>query len=169
MLLCQRILDVGKPENLELVLVVTGAEEASLMGATALARDRAAQWDRSNTVVLALDGLCNGELRCYAEGEVVPHPTPTWLADTLATVADSDPRYAGVRPYTIPAGGTDAFTFLAQGYDAVALGCVDPERGAPHHYHQMSDTPENLDPAEILLAVDFAEDLIAAMLERRLG
>ena len=124
MLLCQRILEAGKPENLELVLVVTGAEEASLMGATALARDKAAQWDRSNTVVIALDGLCSGELRYFSEGEVMRVPTPKWLAETLDSVADSDPRFAGVRPYAIPAGATDAFAFLAQGFDAVALGCV---------------------------------------------
>jgi len=167
-LLARRMLD-ARPAGLELVFVVTGAEEAGLGGATHLARRHAdsGRWGRQETVVIGLDGLSNGELVFFDEGEVIKRHVPRWLREVLAQVARSDPRFSGVRSFRIPVGGTDALPFLERRYDAVTLGCVDRELGAPRHYHLPSDTPKNLDVGSVVEAVEFAERLVRAICARR--
>lgn len=159
LLLARRFL-AARPEHVELVLAATGAEEPGTGGARALARSRAGRWHTADTVVLGLDGLSGGELRYFVEGEVVRVPLAPWLERCLQRTSASQPRFAGVRGYPLPVGSTDALPFVARGYDGVTLGCVDPELGSPRHYHLPSDTADNLDPAAIELAVDYAEQLV---------
>ena len=158
------------PDGVELVFVATGCEEAGLGGADALARDRSDSWDRARTVVLALDGFSNGELCIFRrEGDVTGQRAPAWLVRTAERVAATEPRFRGVRGHDIPVGGTDAGAFLARGFDAMGLGCLDAELGAPLHYHLPSDTPDNLDPDKILGCIDFTELLVEELVRARLG
>lgn len=157
-----------KPASVELVFVATGCEEASMGGADALARDKRWEWDRTRTVFLALDMLTNGELRYIdVEGDVSPAPIPDWLAATIRETAASQPRFSQVSPFRPPVGGTDAAAFLAHGFAAASLICVDPALGVPRHYHLPSDTPENLDAGQLSLSLDFAEALVRAIWRRR--
>jgi len=165
--LLARRLAPSRPGNVELVFVVTGAEEASMGGAQALVEAHHRDWDPRSTVALGLDGLAGGRLHYFVEGEVVRIPVPGWLERLLRRVASSDPRFSGVTPFEIPTGGTDVVPFLARGYDGVSLGCVDPSLATPRHYHMPSDTPENLDASEVLFAVDFAERLVRAIIRDR--
>jgi len=156
--------------DVELVFVATGCEEASLGGGDALVRDNEHRWKRENTVFLSLDGLTNGALQFLnPEGEVVPTPVPEWLAGVVRRLAASEPRFNQVTDFPVPVGGSDAAAALARGYDAVCLACVDHEIGSPRHYHQASDTPENLDMDGLMLAIDFAEKLVQGIVEHRLG
>ena len=158
----------SKPADVELVFGVTGCEEASLGGADALARDMEGVWDKSKTVILGLDTLTNGELQYVEiEGEVTPMPIPAWLKDTLDHTAASEPRFNPVKGFEIPVGGTDVAAFLAHGWEGVCLTALDPELGAPRHYHLPSDTPENLDLDQLMLSIDFAEQLIREIMKRR--
>jgi hypothetical protein len=166
MLLLARRLRLKKPDDVELVFVATGCEEAGMGGAQALARDFAGRWDPDRTVVVGLDGFANGELRWVLEGEIFPVPLAPWLSDLLAGVAASEPRFAEVRGFEIPVGATDAAPFALAGWPAVTLGCVDPERGTPRHYHLPSDTPENLDAEKVPMCVDFSERVVDAILTR---
>jgi len=165
-LLARRLL-ASKPPQVELVFVVTGAEEAGLGGAAHLVAANAARWDRARTVAIGLDGLSNGELRYFDEGEVVRRRVSPWLREELERVAASEPRFASVRAFQIPVGGTDVLPFHERGYDGLCLGCVDPALGAPRHYHLPSDTVENLEPGAIIEAVDFAQKLVVAIAQRR--
>ncbi len=159
-----------KRKDVELVFAVTGCEEASMGGADALARDKAGAWDKTRTVFLALDSLTNGELRFLeAEGDVIAYPIPGWLQQTFRRVAESEPRFAKVKGHRTPVGGTDAAAFLARGWDAGSLLCIDPALGAPRHYHTPSDTPENLELEPFFEAVEFVEKLVEAIVETRLG
>ncbi len=166
--LLARRLQAVKPDAVELVFVVTGAEEASMGGAQALVEEHRDDWERDRTVVIALDGLSSGVLRRFEEGEVWPAPSPGWLVDASDAVAASDERFGPVEGFQIPSGATDALPFLMKGYDAVSFGCVDPEFQTPRHYHMPSDTPENVDPDDVLLAVDFTQRLIREIVRRRL-
>lgn len=152
-----------RADDVELVFVATGCEEAGTGGAFALAQQRAAAWPRESTVVVAIDGLSNGELRQFTEGEVLRFPVRPWLADLVEAVATASTSCPQVRRFEIPAGASDAAPFLARGYDAVALGCVDPDIGAPRHYHQPSDTPDNLDWEQLGRSIDFVEKLVLAL------
>ncbi len=162
LLLAERFL-ASKPDDVEIVLAVTGSEEAGLSGSEALARDREDEWDPRCTVVLAPDGICHGELRWFVEGEIFKNSTAPWLENTLRDLAASDPHFDTFRPFYIPAGATDALSFKTRGYDALGFGCVDPQIGAPRHYHQPTDTAANLDGDELLRNIDFTEALVLAV------
>lgn len=167
-LLAHRLAQTKRPD-VELVFVFTGAEEAGTGGAYSLARDRREQWDPATTVVIGLDGLSNGDLCWLDEGEILRTPVPTWLDASLRRAAASDPRFAEVAPFDVVVGATDVYPFRRAGYDGVCIGCVDRSLGAPRHYHVPSDTPENLDPADIVRCIDFAQALIGDVIRERLG
>ncbi|NOZ02403.1 MAG: Zn-dependent exopeptidase M28 [Deltaproteobacteria bacterium] len=168
--LLARRLAKRKRRDVEIVLAVTGCEEASLGGADALARDMEGVWDKDRTVIIGLDGICNGDLRFLEiEGEVVKTPVPAWLGETVRKVAASEPRFAEVTGFEVPVGGSDVAAFLARGWQGVCLACVDPEIGAPRHYHQPSDSPENLETDKIIYSIDFTEKLVRAVIRRRLA
>ncbi len=153
--------------GVEVVMVVTGAEEAGVGGAWALSRQMRDTWDPSRTVILGVDGLAGGELRTFQEAEIASLPVAPWLQEVVSEVAAADPRFRSVRPFEMGVGATDAGPFQSAGYDAVTVGCVDPELGAPRHYHLPADTPANLDAGEIQLAVDFLEQLLRSLVRRR--
>lgn len=167
MLLLARRLRTTKPDDVELVFVATGCEEAGMGGAQALARDFRDRWDRTTTVVLGLDGFANGELRWFTEGEIFPVPLAPWLSELMTGIAASDARFAEVRGFEIPVGATDAAPFALAGWPAVTLGCVDPGHGTPRHYHLPSDTPENLEVTKIPMCVDFSEHVVDAIVGRK--
>ena len=159
-----------KPDEVELVFVATGAEEAGMGGAAALARAHASDWHRGRTVIIGIDGLSNGDLRLFAkEGEVVQHSAPKWLVDGAQRVAARDPRFEEVETFAIPVGGTDVGPFLMRGYDGMCIGCIDPALGAPRHYHLPEDTPANLDWDKLDLSIDFIEALAREVIDVRLG
>ena len=133
-------------------------------GGDALARQMRGRWDRERTVVLGLDGLSGGQLTFLeTEGEVTRMPIPAWLARTCREVAAADPRFAEVDGFDVPVGGSDVAPFLYRGYQGVCLARVDRAKGAPHHYHQPSDTPDHLDLDQVLHAIDYAEALVRTL------
>ncbi len=166
MLLLARRLRDRVPDDVEVVFVATGSEEAGLGGAQALARDAEGAWSRDRTIVLGLDGLANGELRSFLEGEVFRVPLVPWLRDTVEAVRAHDPRFAEVGPFEIPVGGTDAIPFAVRGWPAVTFGCVDRSLGMPRHYHLPTDSPENLEAEKIPWCVDFVERVFHAIVTR---
>jgi hypothetical protein len=155
------------PDDVELVCVATGAEEAGLGGAQALVAEMADAWSKRETVILGLDGLANGALRVFDEGEIVPARRHGELRARVLEVAASNARFEEVTPFDIPVGGTDALPFAQRGYSALTLGCVDAECGMPRHYHLPTDTPENLEAEKIPFCVDFADAVIASLIAKR--
>ena len=163
LLLLARRLRARELDDVEVVFVATGCEEAGLGGAEQLCKQMRAEWDPARTVVIGLDGLANGQLRWFLEGEIFPVPITPWLGDTLQSIAADVPELSA---FDIPVGGTDALPFAVAGYPAVTLGCVDPLRGMPREYHLPSDTPENLEFEKIPFCVDVAERLFDAIVAR---
>lgn len=153
--------------GVEVLYVVTGAEEAGVGGAWALSRQMRKDWDPSRTVILGVDGLAGGELRFFQEAEIARIPVAPWLEEVLGDVAAEDPRFGAVSRFEMGVGATDAGPFQAAGYDAVTVGCVDPSLGAPLHYHLPEDTPSNLEIRDVQLAVEFVERLVRAIVRRR--
>jgi hypothetical protein len=158
-----------RPDGVELVYVVTGAEEAGTGGARRLCTAHRHEWDPADTVVIGLDGLTNGALFWAAEGEMAPRPLAPWLEEVLAATASDDARFAGVRRYQIPVGSTDTAPFQTAGYDATTLTCVDLAQGAPRGYHHPSDTADNLDLPGLLDSIDFAEAFLRRLCAVRLA
>ena len=163
-----RRLAEDQPEDVEFVFVSTAAEEAMMGGADALARHVESSWDKAKTVLIVLDTLSLGSLRFLdPEGQIGPLPVPFWLRETVEAAAASEARFHDVQAFRPPVGGTDAAPFLARGWDAVALTCIDPSLGSARHYHQMTDDPDHLDLDQVLHAVDFAEALARRIVRDR--
>ncbi len=168
--LLARRLAARKRDDVELVFAAAGCEEASLGGGDAMARDFKGRWDPKKTVILGLDTLSNGTLTFMeSEGEVRRLHAPEWLCQVARDVAASEPRFAEVKGFAPPVGGSDVAAFLAHGWDGLCLTCIDPEIGAPRHYHVPSDTPENVDWDQFMLSLDFAEKMIDGIVAARLG
>lgn len=150
------------PDDVELVIVISGSEEAGTGGALRLAQQvmQTKAWTPADTVVLGLDTLANGTLRVLEEGELWPLPIDPRLLEAVAAENAARPGRPPVTTYVVPTGATDALPFLVRGFPSVSLTCIDPEIGAPRHYHRPSDTWTNLDPAELEGSIDFAEGLI---------
>ena len=166
-LLAQRFAQKNsRPENVEIVFAVTGAEQASLGGSDALAREMLAtgRWDPRDTVIFGMDSPSNGILRWYREGELIDLGIPPELDAACRHTAASHPRFSEAQPFTMPAGGTDVAAFRYHGFSGVCLGCIDEESGVPLHYHHASDTPEHVEPDKIVFCVDFAEALVRHVL-----
>lgn len=155
-------LDGKLPDDLELIIVFSGAEEAGTAGAWRLAEQvlRTNEWSRADTLVLGLDTLSNGTLRLLEEGELWPAPLPPVFLDAVAAENQAQPTLPPVTVYVIPTGASDALPFLVRGYPAATLTCIDPELGAPRHYHRPSDTWRAIDEAQLGASIDFAERLI---------
>jgi hypothetical protein len=155
----------NKPDDVELVFVATSCEEAGSGGSLALARGMG--WEKHKTVIVGLDILTNGELRYKQCGEILPLPVADWLYDALQETAAQDKRWGKLQPFNAPAGSDDVAPFLAQGYQGVCLCCIDPAIGVSRHYHQPTDTPDNLEYDTWLDSIDYAELLVKAMIRRR--
>ncbi|MGV3621327.1 MAG: M28 family peptidase [Archangium sp.] len=148
------------PDDVELVVVFSGSEEAGTGGALRLAQQLEAsnEWKKDQTVVLGLDTLSNGTLRYLEEGELWPIAVPADLeAAIIATNAEGGEQAV---KYVIPTGATDALPFLVRGWKSVSLTCIDPEIGAPRHYHHPTDTWSNVDEKQLGASIDYAERLI---------
>jgi hypothetical protein len=153
------------PDDVEFIVVISGAEEAGTGGAQRLAEAVAAsgEWERDKTVVLGIDTLSNGDLRVLEEGELWPIRIPASLLRAVDEENAAHPELTAVTPYVVPSGATDALPFLVRGFQAMSLTCIDAAIGAPRHYHRPTDTWTNLDPIQLERSIDFAARLVVRL------
>ena len=110
--------------------------------------------------MIGLDGLANGDLCWFLEGEIFDVPLAPELESALEHTVSTRASFSEVAAFPIPVGGTDAIPFALAGWPAVTLGCVDRTMNMPRHYHHPTDTPENLEAEKIPFCVDFAQTLV---------
>lgn len=155
--LASRLLD-SQPDDVELVFVATGCEEAGTGGAWALSEQMRDVWSTEHTTVLGVDTLCGGELHYFEEGELLSMDVPAPLE---SLVHDELPE---VKKYPIPSGATDALPFLVRGYNAMTFGCVDPDIGAPRNYHYPTDDVAHLEEEQLAISLEQIQRFIVAWL-----
>lgn len=153
------------PDDVELVIVISGAEEAGSGGALRLAEEmeRSREWTPSDTIVLGLDTLTNGALHYLEEGELWPIAVSPSLEAAIRDTNEQRPGQQPVTRFIVPTGATDALPFLVRGFPAVTLTCINPDIGAPTHYHRPTDTSSNIDVEQLTTNIDFAERLIVRL------
>ncbi len=159
-------LDKYRSKGVELVYVVSGGEEAGLGGAWALQQSRSVSWRPEDTVVIAYDTVSNGDLRWYIDGEVVRTTRPGWLDHALLSAAARKKAFNDVCGHEIQSGATDAAPFIYAGYPGIGIGCVDPDIGAPRHYHWPTDTVDNMDGDMVVKSADFVDALVGELIKR---
>jgi len=128
-------------ENTELVLLVTGSEEAGLRGAKAFAARHAHEWRDVETVLVTLDTLRDLEhLHVYhrdRSGMVRHDRAVCGLLHDAGRRCGLELGYASVY-----LGATDAAAFTEAGVRSGALCAMDPRPA--HYYHNRRDHFSNM-------------------------
>jgi hypothetical protein len=154
------------PRNLDVWVLLTGAEECGLEGMRAFARSRRKSFDPETTFVLALDSVGAGEIRWVAsEGLTVSFEMDARLQELCDAVAladrEGEDRY---RAAPLRHGyASDALAARARGWRATTITCREPGAARPANHHTRDDLPEAIDPAALDRAEGFALDVIRAL------
>lgn len=153
------------PRNLDVWVVLTGAQECGAEGMRSFVRSHR-DLDPATTLVLALDTVGRGDVRFVtAEGPAVSFPMDRRMVELAAAIADAD-REGDARYRAAPlrrATSSDAFGAAARGWRALALTCLEPGADLPEGHHTAADTPDRLDRDSMSRAGDFAAELIGAL------
>ncbi|MFT3710278.1 MAG: M28 family peptidase [Archangium sp.] len=155
--LAHRVAATPLPDDVELVIVISGSEEAGTGGAVRLAQqvEKSGEWKKEDTYVLGLDTLCAGTLRYLEEGEMWAIDVPAPMLKAIEAVnAKSEIK---ATKFVVPSGASDSLPFLVRGWNTVCLSCIDPYIGAPRNYHSPGDTWTNIDEKELNSSIDYAE------------
>ena len=146
------------PEHTRVVELMTGCEEAGLLGAQAFLRSR----DTSGWLFLNVDNVGGPATLRYT------------LREGLATKWDCDPALVGIAA-GIEADGElglaasdgpigltyDVTPVLARGGRGITL--VAGDDGVIPNYHWPTDTPENLDPDSLVRTLEVTRRMVAAI------
>jgi hypothetical protein len=164
-------LDAEPPENLDVCVLLTGAEECGMEGMRSFVREHRDGLERGSTVFLVLDMVGKGHLH-YLTGEGLAityrhNRRLVELCDAIATASREDGGDLDVGPVAL-ATATDALPAILAGYPAITLWAL-AENGLPGlEYHTPRDTPDRLDREALERAHGFALALIRA-LDRDVG
>jgi hypothetical protein len=157
-----QLLDAEPPKNLDVWVVLPGAEECNCEGMARWVAAHRNELDRENTFFLNIDSVSFGDVHYLAsEGAVVSYRLDRRLFDLCEAIAAAD-REDGNRyrahPIRIPFH-TDALPANTRGFRAISLVGVEDGVGPPY-YHTHADTTEKLDEDAMTRAVDFTVELV---------
>ncbi|HOJ68799.1 MAG TPA: M28 family peptidase [Candidatus Hydrogenedentes bacterium] len=131
-----------RPEHTELVVLVTGSEEAGLVGASEFVRRHKPEWSDLPTVYIALESFRDLPwMAIYTRDMNGLVKNDVTLGNLLRRAGE---RVGLTLPFaTVTTGSSDAAAFSRAGVRAVMLAAMDP---APaHYYHTRRDTWTELD------------------------
>lgn len=152
----------GALEHYDVWVLLTGAEESLLLGMHEWMKRHRRELDPERTVFLNIDNVGHGTVRYLTkEGFVFARPYHPRLVGMCREIAEEDAeRRFAARGYA-SRFATDALVARRAGYPAITVTCLNAIDYAPH-YHQMTDTPGNVEPE----ALDRAYEFCAALIER---
>ncbi len=152
-------LAASPPEHTRVILLMTGCEEAGLLGAQAFLRSR----ETTGWMFLNVDNVGGPATLRYTlrEGMATKWDCDPSLVGIAAAISRDRPDL-GLAPSEGPIGLTyDATPVLARGGRAITL--VAGDDGVIPNYHWPSDTPENLDPDSIGRTLEVAREMVVAI------
>jgi hypothetical protein len=155
-------LDAEAPKNLDVWVVLPGAEECNCEGMARWVAAHRKELDPENTFFLNLDSVSFGNVHYLAsEGAIVSYRLDRRmfeLCEAIAAADREDGNRFGARPIRIPFH-TDALPANTRGFRAISLVGVEDGVGPPY-YHTHADTPDELDEDAMTRAVDFTVELV---------
>ena len=154
------------PKNLDVWLVLTGAEECGMEGMRAFVNSRRKQLDPKSTFVIAIDAVGAGDVRWVAsEGMTVSFEMDGRLLELCQAVADADREAGGVyRAAPLRRGSaSDALAARVRGWRATAITCLEAGAHRPRHHHAPADVPGALSLPALDRAEGFTLELIRAL------
>jgi Zn-dependent M28 family amino/carboxypeptidase len=153
------------PANLDVWVLLTGAEESLCEGMRAFVRGHRGELDRDSTYVVNVDSVSHGEVTYEtSEGAVVSVPLDGELIE-LCEALGSDPRFRA-RPLRYPLLD-DALPARQRGLRSITLRTTDDGLLAPW-YHTHDDLPERVDGEALARATEFLVALVR-LLDRNAG
>lgn len=151
-------LAAAPPDNLRVLFVSTGSEEAMAEGAIAFGRRHFASLPTDSTFFLGIDSVGSPHLLCLeGEGYFQMHDYPAPAKALLYDVADE----LGIevwRNLRLRAGG-DMFIPLKAGYPTVQLLACDDFK-QPINYHWHTDLPDDVHYETVADAVTLSEGIV---------
>jgi len=163
-------LGTDPPPNLDLWIVLAGAEETLCEGARAWARANRKQLDRERTLVINVDSASYGTVHYeISEGAVISYPLDAQLielSEALAAAGVGGRGDLAARPVRSPLL-TDALPFRVRGMRAITVTSVD-DGLIPPWYHTHDDTPERVNAGSLTRTTEFVVGL-ARLLDREAG
>ncbi len=165
MLTCAEKLLPGLPDDVELQLVGTGAEEVGCCGMHGFVEQR--DWPPEGTYFVNFECVGGGLLHYIcSEGVLQKVHFPPMLLELARRVAAGG-AFGEVTPTHLLAS-TDGHVPAALGYASLSLISLDPE-GVPLNYHRTEDTVDGIDTATVVRAADFGAAVVMAALRDEAG
>jgi hypothetical protein len=160
-------LDRDPPANLDVWVVLTGAEECLAEGMRSFARAHRDEMDLASTFLVNIDSVSFGRPGYQvSEGAIVSSPMDQRLVELCDAIASAGGE-AGATPFRHSLV-TDAIAAHVAGYRAITIEGFENGVIVPPYYHTHADTPENLDEDALSGAVEFTV-LLARQLDRDVG
>jgi hypothetical protein len=158
-------LAANPPENLDVWVVLAGAEESFCEGSRAFVKSRRKEFDRATAAFVNVDSVSFGEVAYeISQGPVIslPHdPQLIALCEALSAAGQS------ARPIRHPLLD-DAMPARVRRLRAITLRTTDEGGNLAPWYHTHDDVPERVDSEALTRATDFVVSL-ARLLDREAG
>ena len=156
------------PANLDLWVVLAGAEECLGEGMRAFVKAHRDELDRERTVIVNVDHASYGSVHYeLSEGPIISLPMDPELIELCEALgAAAQPGAPAARPLRSPLL-TDALPARVRKLRAISLTSLSDGLPAPW-YHTHEDTPERVNPGSLTRTTEFVVGL-ARLLDRAAG
>jgi len=166
MLTCAEQLLAQLPDDVELWIVGTGAEEVGCRGMHAFVSEHA-QWPADTTFFVNFECVGGGSLHWVrSEGTLAKSGYPPTLVELARRVAASG-VFGEITPVDLLAG-TDGHVPAERGFPSLSLISLEAN-GVPRNYHRLEDVPEAVDLPTVIRAADFGAAVGRAALRGEAG
>ncbi len=148
------------PDDAEIRLVITTAEEAGMLGAQHYWEQHEAELHARETHVLNFDTVGAGKLAYVVEsGGFIPVYYDTPLAHAAHALGRLNKRFEHIGPARHKVGDFDSVWFIRDGISSLTLAAYD-DAGLMPHIHTMEDSLEKIDLGLVEEAAIFGEAII---------
>lgn len=156
------------PENLDVWVILPGAEECNAEGMACYMRAHHREIDRERTLFVNLDSVSFGDVHYQlSEGAIVNWAMDPRLVELCEGIAQAQRSGPGGDPDRAArpirhSFHTDALPAVVRGFRAISIVGADDGVGAPY-YHTPEDAPGNVDAEAMTRAAEFTVELVRAI------
>jgi hypothetical protein len=163
-------LKAERPKNLDVWVVLSGAEECLMQGMRSFVRGHREQLAERPAYFLNLDSLGRGRVHyTSSEGLAVSYEMGKRLNELCEAIATASDAGNGSRPRPLSWGfASDAVPIRLARHEATTITTLPDDAIVAANYHTAADRPEAIDPRAVDRAHEFALELVR-QLDRDVG
>ena len=148
------------PEDAEVRLVITSAEEAGMLGAQHYWRAHEDELKARQTHVLNFDTVGNKNLKYVClSGGFTPVRYEGPLIEAAESLCKQGPHFSNIKAGAHHVGDFDSVWFVRDGISSLTIASYDDENLMPH-IHTPQDTSQHVDMEQIVRSALFGEAII---------